>query len=103
QPWVLMFFKNSTLAHNITKFLNQNTAPQFQGTNFACHYYSIMSPTYLEIAHTEFTKPDGSCHILCATSGESMGINHPDVRITVNVGIVEPSKDEQRRGPGDHD
>ncbi|KAE9391529.1 hypothetical protein BT96DRAFT_945311 [Gymnopus androsaceus JB14] len=56
-----------------------------------------MSPTYLEITHSEFTKEDGSCRILCATSGESTGIDHPDVRITANVGIVEP---RDRNGKG---
>lgn len=71
QPQTLVFFENSTLARNIAKFLNQNTAPQFRGTNFARHYYSMMLPTYLEIMHSEFTKEDGSCRILCATSGES--------------------------------
>ena len=81
QPRVLMFFDNSTLAHNSAKILNQNAPPQFRGTNFALHYYSIMSPTYLEIAHREFTTPDGSCQILCATSGESTVSEFSFVRI----------------------
>ncbi|KAF9060777.1 hypothetical protein BDP27DRAFT_1429646 [Rhodocollybia butyracea] len=80
------FFDDSKFALKVAKFLNQNAPLQFCGSNFARHYYSMMSPTNLEMAHKAFTEPDGSCHILCATSGESTGIDHPDVRITVNKG-----------------
>lgn len=69
QPRILIFFDRSNLARISAKFLNQNAPPQFRGTNFARHYYSDMSPTYL--VHKEFTEPDGPCRILCATSGES--------------------------------
>ncbi|KAF9063537.1 hypothetical protein BDP27DRAFT_1426790 [Rhodocollybia butyracea] len=58
---------------------------------------------YLQIAHDDFTWLDGPCRILCATSGESVGIDFSDVRITVNVGVVDESESDQRKGRGDRD
>lgn len=71
QPRVLIFFDSNTLTRRAAKFLRLHAPPQFQGTDFAMHYYGSMSPDYLKKAHDAFTLPNGPCRILCATSGES--------------------------------
>ncbi|KAE9394131.1 hypothetical protein BT96DRAFT_828184, partial [Gymnopus androsaceus JB14] len=95
QPCVLIFFDSNTLTCCAAKFLRLHAPPQFQGTDFAMHYYGSMSPDYLKKAHNTFTLPNGPCQILCAKLGESTGIDFDDVRITVNVGIIDPCGDEQ--------
>ncbi|KAF9062923.1 P-loop containing nucleoside triphosphate hydrolase protein, partial [Rhodocollybia butyracea] len=103
QPRVLLFFDSNALALCVSRYLDKHIPEQFRATGFVRHYYSTMSPQYLQIAHDEFTWPDGSCRILCATSAESTGVDFPDVRITVNVGIVDESESDQRKGRGDRD
>ncbi|KAF9058401.1 hypothetical protein BDP27DRAFT_1183496, partial [Rhodocollybia butyracea] len=92
QPRVLLFFDSKTLSLCISRFLDKNIPTQFCGTGFVHHYYSTMSPQYLQIAHDDFTWLDGPCRILCTTSGESVGVDFPDVRITVNVGVVDENQ-----------
>jgi superfamily II DNA helicase RecQ len=72
QPRILVFFDSSSLARTVARFLNRHLPQRFQDTNFVMHYYSTMSPEYLTKAHEEFTRPDGACRILCATSAESL-------------------------------
>ncbi|KAF9064407.1 hypothetical protein BDP27DRAFT_1230562, partial [Rhodocollybia butyracea] len=103
QPRVLLFFDSNALALCVSRYLDKHIPEQFRATGFVWHYYSTMSPQYLQIAHDEFTRPDRSCRILCATSAESAGVDFPDVRITVNVGIVDESESDQRKGRGDRD
>ncbi|KAE9386281.1 hypothetical protein BT96DRAFT_544948, partial [Gymnopus androsaceus JB14] len=51
QPRVLIFFDSNTLTRRAAKFLRLHAPPQFQGTDFAMHYYGSMSPDYLKKAH----------------------------------------------------
>ncbi|KAF9073941.1 hypothetical protein BDP27DRAFT_1399857 [Rhodocollybia butyracea] len=98
QPRILIFFDNDTLTRQVARFLDQRAPPQFRGTGFASHYYSLMSPQYLEQVYDNFTRPDGPCRILCATSGETTGLNFPDVQIMVNVGVFNGSENDQQKG-----
>ncbi|KAF8804753.1 hypothetical protein BYT27DRAFT_7213853 [Phlegmacium glaucopus] len=46
-----------------------------------------MSKEYLEKVHDNFISPTGTCKILIATSGESVGIDFPNVKIVCTVGL----------------
>ncbi|KAF9066811.1 hypothetical protein BDP27DRAFT_1185298, partial [Rhodocollybia butyracea] len=101
QPRVLLFFDSNSLALRVAKFLNAHAPPHLHNKGFSRHYYSTMSPEYLDITHESFNDPNGSCRILCATAGESVGIDHHDVRLTANIGVVDPSDGQQRGGRND--
>ncbi|KAK7460975.1 hypothetical protein VKT23_008903 [Stygiomarasmius scandens] len=101
QPRILLFFDDSNQALKIACYLNRICPQRYRNTGFVRHYYSMMSSEYLEKAHSEFTTADGPCRILCATSAESLGVDFPDVDITVNVGVPsDQCEDSQRAGCG---
>ncbi|PPQ74938.1 hypothetical protein CVT26_011412, partial [Gymnopilus dilepis] len=71
--------------HNLTTkiadHLNSCLPVQFRGARIVHHYHSGMSEEYLQQVHDSFIDPNGSCRILVATSGESVGVDFPNVKI----------------------
>ncbi|KAF8221563.1 P-loop containing nucleoside triphosphate hydrolase protein [Tricholoma matsutake] len=86
QPCILIFFDDTDLASS------------HRGKGIIRHYHSGMSEQYLCEVHQAFTEEDGICKILCTTSGESIGIDFPDVKIVCNVGLPSSIIDVLQRG-----
>ncbi|KAF8223802.1 hypothetical protein L208DRAFT_1000576, partial [Tricholoma matsutake] len=86
QPCILIFFDNKTLASNVVKHPDKQLPTEYQSTGIVRHYHSGMSDAYLQMVHTAFTECEGQCKTLCVTSGESMGVDFPDVQIVCNAG-----------------
>ncbi|KDR79157.1 hypothetical protein GALMADRAFT_63303 [Galerina marginata CBS 339.88] len=82
QPHVLIFFDDKKLT---TKGIIR-------------YYHSSMSKDYLEQVHEDFISPEGTCKILIATSGESVGIDFPNVKIVCTVGLPTNIVDALQRG-----
>ncbi|KAK0434245.1 P-loop containing nucleoside triphosphate hydrolase protein [Armillaria borealis] len=80
QPRVLLFFDLTSLTRRVAFHL------------------TLMSDEYLTHAHEQFTKPDGKCWILCATSGESTGVDFPAVDIVCNAGLPGNGAEDDQRG-----
>lgn len=57
-----------------------------------------MSAEYLENVHQDFVSPSGTCRILIATSGESVGVDFPNVKIVATVGLPANIVDALQRG-----
>ncbi|KAF8225112.1 P-loop containing nucleoside triphosphate hydrolase protein [Tricholoma matsutake] len=98
QPRVLIFFDDTDLAAVISDYLDAQLPADLRGKGIVRHYHSGMSETYLQRAHAAFTDPDGICKILCATSGESIGVDFPDVDIVCNAGLPSNIVDMLQRG-----
>jgi superfamily II DNA helicase RecQ len=72
QPRVLIFFDDMDLASAVSDHLDCKLPEEYRGKGITRHYHSGMSEQYLRAAHEAFTSEDGTCKILCATSGESV-------------------------------
>jgi superfamily II DNA helicase RecQ len=72
QPHVLIFVDKKELACQISTHLSSCFPPGFHDTGIVRHYHSTMSQRYLQLTHEAFTTPTGSCHVLVATSGQSV-------------------------------
>ncbi|KAH9052274.1 P-loop containing nucleoside triphosphate hydrolase protein [Lactarius vividus] len=62
------------------------------------HYHSQMSQKYLQVAHEAFTTPEGNCRIMVATSGQSVGVDFPDIKIVCTAGLPASMVDVLQRG-----
>ncbi|KAF9034284.1 P-loop containing nucleoside triphosphate hydrolase protein [Panaeolus papilionaceus] len=87
QPHVIIFVDDKSLAQNIAVYLNTCLPTPIQKVGVVRHYHSTMSEEYLQAAHDAFTSPDGNCRILVSTSGQSVGVDFPNVKIVCSVGI----------------
>lgn len=95
---MLIFFDNKLLASDVAKHLNSQLPPEYCGTGVVRHYHGRMSSAYLETVHTAFTEEDGRCKIMCATSGESVGVDFADVKIVCNAGLPSDIVEALQRG-----
>ncbi|KAF8055761.1 P-loop containing nucleoside triphosphate hydrolase protein [Lyophyllum atratum] len=98
QPRVLIFFDNKTLTREVKQHLDSKLPHEFRNRGIVQHYHGDMSDNYLSKAHFDFTAIDGCCKILCATSGESVGVDFPDVKIVCNAGLPSNTVDTLQRG-----
>ncbi|KAF8166050.1 P-loop containing nucleoside triphosphate hydrolase protein [Pholiota molesta] len=76
QPHVLIFVDDKALAAKITNHLDSS---------------------YLEQTHNDFVSPTGTCRILVSTSGESVGVDFPNVQIVCTAGLPSTIVDALQR------
>ncbi|PBK80023.1 hypothetical protein ARMGADRAFT_950092, partial [Armillaria gallica] len=98
QPHVLLFFDLMSLTRRVAFHLTSLLPPHLRDQGIILHYHGLMSDEYLTHAHEQFTKPDGKCRILCATSRESMGVDFPAVDIVCNAGLPGNGTEDDQRG-----
>ncbi|KAF6749455.1 P-loop containing nucleoside triphosphate hydrolase protein [Ephemerocybe angulata] len=99
QPHILIFVDNVNLTTRISSYLRSLLPSGLSGREkIVMHYNSQMSEEYLQSAHQEFTDPKGKCRILVTTSGQSVGVDFPNVEIVCNVGIPPTGVDAIQRG-----
>jgi len=98
QPHVLIFTDKKELATTISNHLDSCLPLEYQGKDIAMHYHSDMSTEYLQRAHASFTDPNGMCHVLVTTSGQSVGVDFPNVKIVCTAGLPETIVDALQRG-----
>ncbi|KAN0128855.1 P-loop containing nucleoside triphosphate hydrolase protein [Lactarius tabidus] len=98
QPRVLIFVDKKELACRIAAYLDANLPVEHQNKGIVRHYHSKMSQQYLQLAHEAFTDPSGTCRVLVATSGQSVGVDFPDVKIVCTVGLPGTMVDILQRG-----
>ncbi|KAF8054015.1 P-loop containing nucleoside triphosphate hydrolase protein [Lyophyllum atratum] len=98
QPRVLIFFDNKKLTDNAAEHLDKRLPLELQGKGIIRHYHSGMSNEYLQHVHSAFTEEKGICKILCATSGESVGVDFPDVKIVCTAGLPNDLVEALQRG-----
>ena len=72
QPCVLVFVDKKELACCIAAHLDTCLPAEYQKRGIVWHYHSMMSQKYLQVTHEAFTTLTGNCHILVATSGQSV-------------------------------
>ncbi|KAH9017400.1 P-loop containing nucleoside triphosphate hydrolase protein [Lactarius hengduanensis] len=87
QPRVLIFVDKKELACRIADHLDSCLPSGCQDKGIVRHYHSMMSQKYLEVVHKAFTTPSGNCRVLVATSGQSVGVDFPDVKIVCTAGL----------------
>ncbi|KAF8275162.1 hypothetical protein EI94DRAFT_34751 [Lactarius quietus] len=58
----------------------------------------MMSHSYLQVAHEAFTIPSGNCRVLVATSGQSVDVDFPDVKIICTAGLPSTMVDVLQHG-----
>ncbi|KAH8976407.1 P-loop containing nucleoside triphosphate hydrolase protein, partial [Lactarius hatsudake] len=98
QPRVLIFVDKKELACRIAAHLDSCLPSEYRDKGIVRHYHSQMSQKYLELAHGSFTTPTGNCRILVATSGQSVGVDFPDVKVVCTVGLPGSMVDVLQRG-----
>ncbi|KAF8150858.1 P-loop containing nucleoside triphosphate hydrolase protein [Crassisporium funariophilum] len=98
QPHVLIFFDDKKLTTKVEAHLESCLPLRERGKGIVRYYHSSMSKGYLEEVHEDFISPDGTCKILIATSGESVGIDFPNVKIVCTVGLPTNIVDALQRG-----
>ncbi|RXW12462.1 hypothetical protein EST38_g13391 [Candolleomyces aberdarensis] len=98
QPHVLIFVDNLNLCNRICNYLCQTITKSHQNQDVIMHYHSQMSDDYLKKAHDEFTSSTGKCRVLVAASGQSVGVDFPNVEIVCTVGLPPTGVDAIQRG-----
>ncbi|KAF9486495.1 P-loop containing nucleoside triphosphate hydrolase protein [Pholiota conissans] len=98
QPHVLIFVDDKALVARIASHLDGCLPSEYRGKGVVKHYHSSMSKLYLERTHADFISPTGTCKILVATSGQSVGIDFPNVQIVCQVGLPATIVDAIQRG-----
>ncbi|KAF8815606.1 hypothetical protein BYT27DRAFT_7213042 [Phlegmacium glaucopus] len=81
QPHVLIFFDDKKLTTKVEAHLESCLPPREHSKGITQYYHSSMSKDYLKKVHNDFILPTRTCKILIATSGESVGIDFPNVKI----------------------
>ncbi|KAJ3750441.1 P-loop containing nucleoside triphosphate hydrolase protein [Lentinula detonsa] len=94
---ILIFCDNKQLTWTVRNALESFLPDEWKGKGVVLHYHSFMSQAYLTQAHKAFTTEGGLCRFLVATSGESTGVDFPDVDIVVNAGLPPSRKDKLQR------
>ncbi|KAF8258083.1 P-loop containing nucleoside triphosphate hydrolase protein, partial [Lactarius quietus] len=87
QSRILIFVDKKELACQIAAHLDSCLPSEHQDKGIVRHYHSKMSQQFLQLAHDAFTEPTGSCHVLVATSGQSVGVDFPDVKVVCTAGL----------------
>ncbi|KAF4618102.1 hypothetical protein D9613_012643 [Agrocybe pediades] len=87
QPHVLIFVDNKDLTNIIARHLDSQLPPEYRDRGVVRHYHSGMSEEYLRQTHEQFVKEDGLCRILVSTSGQSVGVDFPNVKIVCTAGL----------------
>ncbi|KAH9009895.1 P-loop containing nucleoside triphosphate hydrolase protein [Lactarius hengduanensis] len=98
QPRVLIFVDKKELACRIAAHLDSCLPSEYQEKGIVRHYHSQMSQKYLQVAHKAFTTPEGNCRVMVATSGQSVGVDFPDVKIVCTAGLPANMVDILQRG-----
>ncbi|KAI9463684.1 P-loop containing nucleoside triphosphate hydrolase protein [Lactarius psammicola] len=98
QPRVLIFVDKKELACRIADHLDSCLPSDYRDKGIVRHYHSMMSQKYLQVAHKAFTTPSGNCRILVATSGQSVGVDFPDVKVVCTAGLPGTLVDILQRG-----
>ncbi|KAF8258171.1 P-loop containing nucleoside triphosphate hydrolase protein, partial [Lactarius quietus] len=98
QPRVLIFVDKKELACQIAAHLDSCLPSKHQDKGIVRHYHSKMSQQYLQLTHNAFTELTGDCHVLVATSGQSVGVDFPDVKIVCMAGLPESIVDILQHG-----
>ncbi|KAF6766019.1 P-loop containing nucleoside triphosphate hydrolase protein [Ephemerocybe angulata] len=96
QPRVLLFFESIALEAKVTNHL-KSLVPEMYWESIAL-YHSDMSPQYLAHVYGQFTTRNGAVRVLCTTSGQSTGIDFPDVDIVILVGYPSSLAELLQRG-----
>ncbi|KAF8273934.1 hypothetical protein EI94DRAFT_1563106 [Lactarius quietus] len=97
QPCVLIFVDKELVCH-ISAHLDSCHPLELCDTGVMRHYHSMMSQKYLQLTHEAFTTPTGNCHILVAISGQSVGVDFPDVKIVCTAGLPSTMVDILQHG-----
>ncbi|KAF8263753.1 hypothetical protein EI94DRAFT_1772849 [Lactarius quietus] len=97
-PRVLIFADNKVLACRIAAHLDSCLPSDIQHKGIVRHYHSTMSQRYLQLTHEAFTTLSRICRILVATSGQSVGVDFPDVKIVCTAGLPGTMVDILQRG-----
>ena len=104
-PKTLIFHDDREKAANAAKFLNSICHESMRKNRIAKHYHSMMSEDYLEEIFQDFSSPQVTTRILCATSGAStvssvyhaymfsvissryQGLDLPDIATVIQYGV----------------
>ncbi|EPQ52820.1 P-loop containing nucleoside triphosphate hydrolase protein, partial [Gloeophyllum trabeum ATCC 11539] len=95
---VMIFVDSRSMADRIASYLNNHTPEALRNQKYARHYHGGMSQQYLDETCEAFTRPDGPCRILVATSGAATGVDTRDVHMVIQYGICPNSADALQRG-----
>ncbi|KAJ3516126.1 hypothetical protein NMY22_g14281 [Coprinellus aureogranulatus] len=98
QPRVLIFFDSIDLSEKVAEHLDNLLPDWLKGTGVVRDYNSLKSKGYLATAHEGFTTNNGTCKIMCATSGQAQGVDFPDVDIVCTVGVPNSMVESIQRG-----
>ncbi|KAH8983561.1 hypothetical protein EDB86DRAFT_2811389, partial [Lactarius hatsudake] len=98
QPRVLIFMDKKELACQIADHLDSCLPSGCRDKGIVRHYHSMMLQKYLQITHEAFTTPSGNCRILVATSGQSVGVDFPDVKVVCTAGLPGTMVDVMQHG-----
>ncbi|KAH9069630.1 P-loop containing nucleoside triphosphate hydrolase protein [Lactarius deliciosus] len=98
QPRVLIFVDKKELACQIATHLDSCLPVEYRDKGIVRHYHSTMSQRYLQLTHSAFMESTGTCRILVATSGQSVGVDFPDVKIVCTAGLPGSMVDVLQRG-----
>ncbi|KAJ3520502.1 hypothetical protein NMY22_g12731 [Coprinellus aureogranulatus] len=93
QPRVLIFFQSMKLACEVADHLDSLLPSERQQKGITEHYYSDMSEDFLARTFVSFTSKQGTTKILCSTSGNSTGVDFPDVDIVCVAGMPDTLTD----------
>ncbi|KAF8169076.1 P-loop containing nucleoside triphosphate hydrolase protein, partial [Pholiota molesta] len=97
-PHILIFVDDKALTSKITNHLDGCLPLKYRGKGIVKHYHSGMSTEYLEQTHADFVSPTGTCKILVTTSGQSVGVDFPNVKIVATIGLPPTIVDALQRG-----
>ncbi|KAF9484311.1 P-loop containing nucleoside triphosphate hydrolase protein [Pholiota conissans] len=98
QPHIPIFVDDKTLTAKISNHPESCLPEEYRGTGVIKHYHSAMSKLYLEQTHADFVSPTGTCKILITTSGQSVGVDFPNVKIVCTVDLPSTIVDALQRG-----
>ncbi|KAI4527998.1 hypothetical protein K525DRAFT_263669 [Schizophyllum commune Loenen D] len=87
QPRVLIFRDDRAACIRIARFLDQSLPKEHRNKGVVRYYHSSMSQEYCDLAHKEFTEPNGGCRFLVSTSGQATGVDHLNVLIVCCSGL----------------
>ncbi|RXW15076.1 hypothetical protein EST38_g10782 [Candolleomyces aberdarensis] len=99
QPKVLLFFDSISLQMKVKTFLRNSLPEEYRRDNWIVSLYnSNLTQETLEKVYHNFTAKDTKGRILCSTSGQSTGIDFPDVDIVCCVGFPGSLAELLQRG-----
>ncbi|KAJ3524442.1 hypothetical protein NMY22_g10996 [Coprinellus aureogranulatus] len=96
QPRTLLFFDSIALEQRVHDYLVASLPEKH--TRSVSLYHSDLSAVHLENTYKEFTRPNSNLRILLTTSGQSTGIDFPDVEIVCAIGCPSTITELLQRG-----